>query len=54
VKTQEEVEAELRETRARAESAEGHAAAAVAAEEKARRDKKKAELNAKWGGSGPK
>eukprot|EP00604_Paraphysomonas_vestita_P002465 CAMPEP_0174819334 /NCGR_PEP_ID=MMETSP1107-20130205/2493_1 /TAXON_ID=36770 /ORGANISM="Paraphysomonas vestita, Strain GFlagA" /LENGTH=150 /DNA_ID=CAMNT_0016032617 /DNA_START=417 /DNA_END=872 /DNA_ORIENTATION=- len=54
VKSPEEVEAELREARARAESAESHAAAAAAAEEKARRASKKAELNAKWGGGGPK
>jgi hypothetical protein len=54
VKSEEEVMAELAYTRARAESAEGHAAAAAIAEEKARRAAKKADLNAKWGGSGPK
>jgi hypothetical protein len=54
VKSAEEVESEIREARARAESAESHAAAAAAAEEKARRASKKAELNAKWGGGGPK
>jgi hypothetical protein len=54
VKSEEEIMAELAYTRARAESAEGHAAAAAQAEEKARRAAKKAELNAKWGGGGPK
>jgi len=53
-KTAEEVEAELQEARRRAESTEGREAAAKAAEEKARRAAKKAELNAKWGGGGPK
>ena len=51
IKTEEEIIAELNYTRARAESAEGHAEAAAQAEEKARRAAKKAELNAKWGGT---
>mmetsp|Transcript_15006 Transcript_15006/g.15739 ORF Transcript_15006/g.15739 Transcript_15006/m.15739 type:complete len:261 (+) Transcript_15006:43-825(+) len=51
IKTEEEIIAELNYTRARAESAEGRAEAAAIAEEKARRAAKKAELNAKWGGT---